>query len=307
MPYNIHQLEFFFTHKIWFINEEKFSPVKKYAFNTLRKLVLTAECYLSKHLNSHASALTYSTILATVPILAIIFAIGRGLGYGSIIEEKIKSNLSVNQQFADMVLNFINSYPRAYAKRNPHRFRPAFIVVHCRPTDRQHRNRPEQHLEREKPTVHLPSDNGLYQRLPSSAHPDHHQQRPFHIPGYHRTRLSEFHGAQHDGENPHQTVSVCPERPALHSPLHVHAQYGHPFPECHPSGFHRRHGIPVPSIFLHPFPDMGVQLQCHLRVVRSLAHVHAVGQFLMDYLSFRRPTFLRQPKPEKLLLHQRHP
>lgn len=33
-----------------------------------------------------------------------------GLGYGSIIEEKIKSNLSVNQQFADMVLNFINSY-----------------------------------------------------------------------------------------------------------------------------------------------------------------------------------------------------
>lgn len=51
----------------------------------------------------------------------------------------------------------------------------------------------------------------------------------------------------------------------------------------------------------------GVQLQCHLRVVRSLAHVHAVGQFLMDYLSFRRPTFLRQPKPEKLLLHQRHP
>ena len=92
MPYNIHQLEFFFTHKIWFINEEKFSPVKKYAFNALRKLVLTAECYLSKHLNSHASALTYSTILATVPILAIIFAIGRGLGYGSIIEEKIKSN-----------------------------------------------------------------------------------------------------------------------------------------------------------------------------------------------------------------------
>lgn len=80
MPYNIHQLEFFFTHKIWFINEEKFSPVKKYAFNALRKLVLTAECYLSKHLNSHASALTYSTILATVPILAIIFAIGRGLG-----------------------------------------------------------------------------------------------------------------------------------------------------------------------------------------------------------------------------------
>lgn len=110
MTFNIHQLEFFFTHKIWFINEQKFSPVKRYTFNMLRKMVLTIECYLSGHLNSHASALTYSTILATVPILAIVFAIGRGLGYGAIIEEEIKSNLSVNPQFADIVLDFINSY-----------------------------------------------------------------------------------------------------------------------------------------------------------------------------------------------------
>ncbi|MCD8317638.1 MAG: YihY/virulence factor BrkB family protein, partial [Paraprevotella sp.] len=55
-------------------------------------------------------ALTYSTILATVPILAIVFAIGKGLGYGSIIEGKIKENLSVNTQFADAILSFINSY-----------------------------------------------------------------------------------------------------------------------------------------------------------------------------------------------------
>ena len=307
MPYNIHQLEFFFTHKIWFINEEKFSPVKKYAFNALRKLVLTAECYLSKHLNSHASALTYSTILATVPILAIIFAIGRGLGYGSIIEEKIKKQPERQPTVCRHGAQFHQFIPRAYAKRNLHRFRPAFIVVHRRPTDRQHRNRPEQHLERENQRsiyrqitdyisvflllpILIIISSGLSIFLATIA-----QDYP------------NFMVLSTTVKNSHQTVSVCPERSALHSPLHVHAQYGHPFPECHPSGFHRRHGVPVPSIFLHPFPDMGVQLQCHLRVFRSLAHVHAVGQFLMDYLSFRRPTFLRQPKPEKLLLHQRHP
>ena len=110
MTFNLHQLEFYFTHKIWFLNDEKFPPFKRYALNALRKLVLTIECYWDKNLGNHASALTYSTILATVPILAIIFAIGRGLGYGTVIEEEIKKNLSMNQEFADMVLNFINSY-----------------------------------------------------------------------------------------------------------------------------------------------------------------------------------------------------
>lgn len=110
MPFNFHQLEFYFTHKIWLINEEKFSPFKRYAFNAMRKLVLTVECFINRHLNSHASALTYSSLLAAVPILAIIFAIGRGLGYGAVIEEKIKSNLSMNQEFAETVLSFINSY-----------------------------------------------------------------------------------------------------------------------------------------------------------------------------------------------------
>lgn len=243
MPYNIHQLEFFFTHKIWFINEEKFSPVKKYAFNALRKLVLTAECYLSKHLNSHASADPTPPYWPPYPSWHS-FCHRPGIGIRFHHRRENQKQPERQPTVCRHGAQFHQFIPRTYAKRNLHRFRPAFIVVHRCPTDRQHRNRPEQHLEREKPTVHLPSDNGLYQRLPSSAHPDHHQQRPFHIPGYHRTRLSEFHGAQHNGENSHQTVSVCPERSALHSPLHVHAQYGHPFPECHPSGFHRRHGVP---------------------------------------------------------------
>ncbi len=110
MTFNFHQIEFYLTHKIWFVNDERLSPFKRYGLNVLRKIVLTTECFINKNLFSHAASLTYSTILATVPILAIIFAIGRGLGYGSIIEEKIRTNLTVNQQFADTVFDFIGSY-----------------------------------------------------------------------------------------------------------------------------------------------------------------------------------------------------
>lgn len=107
---NIRQLTFFFTQKVWYINDEKFSPFKRYLFNCLKKLIITIECFINKNLNTHASALTFSTILATVPILAIIFAIGRGFGYGTIVENEIRKNLSVNKEFADLIFDFIGSY-----------------------------------------------------------------------------------------------------------------------------------------------------------------------------------------------------
>lgn len=107
---SIRQLNFFFTQKVWYVNDEKFSPFKRYLFNCLKKLIITIECFINKNLNTHASALTFSTILATVPILAIIFAIGRGFGYGTIIENEIRKNLSVNTEFADLIFNFIGSY-----------------------------------------------------------------------------------------------------------------------------------------------------------------------------------------------------
>lgn len=110
MKFSYRQLVFFFTQKIWYINEEELSPVRRYLFRMMKKLVLTVECYVLRNLNSYASALTFSSILAIVPILAIIFAIGRGFGYGSVIEEEIKRNLSVNQNFADLIFDFIGSY-----------------------------------------------------------------------------------------------------------------------------------------------------------------------------------------------------
>ena len=110
MQFSYRQIEFFFTQKIWYINESELSPARRYVFRMMKKVVLTIECYFRRNINSYASALTFSSILAIVPILAIIFAIGRGFGYGTIIENEIKRNLSVNQGFADLIFDFIGSY-----------------------------------------------------------------------------------------------------------------------------------------------------------------------------------------------------
>ena len=59
---------------------------------TLKKiyetLVLTIKFFTTKRVMAKASALTYSTLLAIVPILAVVFAIARGFGYNKYILEK---------------------------------------------------------------------------------------------------------------------------------------------------------------------------------------------------------------------------
>ena len=59
---------------------------------------------------TQASALTYSTLLAIVPILAVIFAIARGFGYNKYIEIWFRDALSSQPQVADILTDFVNSY-----------------------------------------------------------------------------------------------------------------------------------------------------------------------------------------------------
>jgi len=64
----------------------------------------------AKRLTNEAAALTYSTLLAIVPILAVVFAIARGFGYNKYIEEWFLSALSSQPQVASVIVGFVNSY-----------------------------------------------------------------------------------------------------------------------------------------------------------------------------------------------------
>ena len=57
-----------------------------------------------------ASALTYSTLLAIVPILAVIFAIGRGFGFNKYIEVWFRDVLASQPQAAEIIIEWVNSY-----------------------------------------------------------------------------------------------------------------------------------------------------------------------------------------------------
>ena len=75
-----------------------------------RTLVLAIRFFTTKRVMTQASALTYSTLLAIVPILAVVFAIARGFGYNKYIEIWFRDALSSQPQVADTLTDFVNSY-----------------------------------------------------------------------------------------------------------------------------------------------------------------------------------------------------
>jgi len=75
-----------------------------------RLLVQTIRFFTAKRVMSQASALTYSTLLAIVPILAVVFAIARGFGFNKYIELWFRDALSSQPQVADILVEFVNSY-----------------------------------------------------------------------------------------------------------------------------------------------------------------------------------------------------
>ena len=57
-----------------------------FAVGVLKKLYISIEFFTTRRVIDMASALTYSTLLAIVPIFAVVFAIARGFGYNKYIE-----------------------------------------------------------------------------------------------------------------------------------------------------------------------------------------------------------------------------
>jgi len=84
--------------------------LKKFWVRIYKTLSLTIKFFMDKRVMAKASALTYSTLLAIVPILAVVFAIGRGFGYNKYVEVWFRDLLASQPQAADVIIGWVNSY-----------------------------------------------------------------------------------------------------------------------------------------------------------------------------------------------------
>ena len=79
-------------------------------YDIVKKVLLAVRFFTTKRVLTQAAALTYSTLLAIVPIMAVVFAIARGFGYNKYIELWFRDALSSQPQVADVIIGFVNSY-----------------------------------------------------------------------------------------------------------------------------------------------------------------------------------------------------
>lgn len=83
---------------------------RNWKVNTIKTINLSVRCFLDGDLQSRACALTYRTLLAVVPALALIFAIGRGFGFQDVLERELIHYFPAQATALETAFGFVDSY-----------------------------------------------------------------------------------------------------------------------------------------------------------------------------------------------------
>lgn len=76
----------------------------------VKTLNLSVRSFLDGDLQTQACAMTYRTLLAIVPALALLFAIGRGFGFQKLLQDELYSYFPAQREVIHQALGFVDSY-----------------------------------------------------------------------------------------------------------------------------------------------------------------------------------------------------
>lgn len=85
-------------------------PRNTFKVRVIKTLNLSVVAFLDRGLQSKSMALTYSTVLGIVPVLALLFAIARGFGFQNLIQKEIFTQFPAQQKALETALTFVDSY-----------------------------------------------------------------------------------------------------------------------------------------------------------------------------------------------------
>lgn len=85
-------------------------PRRNWWINILRTLNLSVSSFLNRDIQTQACAMTYRTLLAVVPALALVIAIGRGFGMQSVLQQELFHLFPAQHTAIRVGINFVESY-----------------------------------------------------------------------------------------------------------------------------------------------------------------------------------------------------
>ncbi len=110
MNEKIKRLWSFFTYDIWRITEDEVSRSRSSIYFIIKTVIISVRRFTQDRVMNKASALTYSTLLSIVPILAIVFAIAKGFGFYNLVEREFRGGMSGQAMAVEALLQMVDSY-----------------------------------------------------------------------------------------------------------------------------------------------------------------------------------------------------
>lgn len=106
----INRITVFVSKDIWSFELYQKGPLRRAIANTVKVVVIAVRTFLDDKVMTKAAALTYSTLFAIVPILALIFAVARGFGFENIVTGLLKNGIIGENESLNSVMQFIDGY-----------------------------------------------------------------------------------------------------------------------------------------------------------------------------------------------------
>ena len=106
----IKRLYRFIASDIWVITEKELTKSSRFSLRLLKKIILSARGVTKDNLFIKAAALSFYTILALVPILALVIAIGRGFGFQQAVVDWLSKALSAQAEMIPYIIQFVERY-----------------------------------------------------------------------------------------------------------------------------------------------------------------------------------------------------
>ena len=106
----IEHLTTFLTKDIWSFDYYQKGTLRRAVANTVKVIAIAVRTFVDDKVMTRAAALTYSTLFAIVPILALIFAVARGFGFENIVTSLLKNGIINDNATVNTVMQFIDGY-----------------------------------------------------------------------------------------------------------------------------------------------------------------------------------------------------
>ncbi len=100
----------FLSNEIWEITYSEFSKSKRFLINIIKIIILSVKGYFKNRLGIVASGLTYSVVLAVVPLFALFIAISKGFGIESFIKIFLEETFVAQADLVPLVIEFVDKY-----------------------------------------------------------------------------------------------------------------------------------------------------------------------------------------------------